>query len=191
MLDSGCFSHLFKSKNLFQTLVETSELINTGKPNAALEVKEKGSVMLHLPGTTLQLKDSFWVPEACISLISMGRLLRKGLQLKLLDPNIDKRTFVLLRNSGVVLCGRISKNDLLVNNSDDNMAMLHKSTHLISPEELEEIHLLLGHTGIGRMRIYLKDKNLTPPHIHDFVCKNCSKSKIIRNSFSQKASLAS
>ncbi|KNZ45355.1 hypothetical protein VP01_8209g1, partial [Puccinia sorghi] len=82
ILDSGASAHIFKDKQFFSQITKGDfEVIKTGKENATLPVKGKGSVRLKWGNRAIQLEDCLYVPDIVINLVSAGALDRKRCQI--------------------------------------------------------------------------------------------------------------
>ncbi|KNZ54487.1 hypothetical protein VP01_2933g1 [Puccinia sorghi] len=183
ILDSGASTHIFNDEKYFTDL-ELGEFdsIKTGKKDATLPIKGRGTVRLTWGNRTLQLENCLFVPDIVINLISAGELSLKNCEIQ-----AKGATFTVSKDNGQVLKGRIDNGLFTVNNPTEvGGGKRHSANVLQTKESLQEIHERLGHASIQRIEP-LVDKLIPKSEIRNFECKSCVLAKITKQSFKNQS----
>ncbi|KNZ50330.1 hypothetical protein VP01_4489g2 [Puccinia sorghi] len=152
ILDSGASAHIFNDKRFFNHLEMGSfDLIKTGKKEATLPIKGRGSVKLTWGSMTIQLENCLFVPDIMINLISAGQLSLKGCEVR-----AKNSTFNVFKGNQPVLKGTINNGLFTVNNPDCIGDENQHSMNVLTPHEsLKEAHDKFGHTLIQRIDLLI------------------------------------
>ncbi|KNZ58329.1 hypothetical protein VP01_1951g5 [Puccinia sorghi] len=95
IMDSGASAHIFNDGQFFTQITQGEfDNIKTGKEDATLPIKGKGTVRMKWGNRVIQLEDCLYVPDIVINLVSAGSLDKKGCQIH------SKAGKFLLRNPG-------------------------------------------------------------------------------------------
>ncbi|KNZ46157.1 hypothetical protein VP01_7500g1, partial [Puccinia sorghi] len=170
ILDSGASGHIFNDLRFINT-IETGEFdfIKTGKKDATLPIKGKGSVTLTWGGQTIQLKNCLYVPDIVINLVSAEFKVEKAKKL--------------------VLEGKIS-NGLFSIQNPDSVGSEKISNLSESSESLQELHEKFGHASIQQIE-HLASRPISQTEKENFECKACTLAKITKQPFKAISQLAS
>ncbi|KNZ52358.1 hypothetical protein VP01_3604g1 [Puccinia sorghi] len=178
ILDSGALAHIFNDEQFFSQITKGDfEVIKTGKENATLPIKGKGSVRLKWGNSAIQLEDCLYVPDIVINLVSAGTLDRKGCQIHLESGN-----FYVKKNGTLALKGKVTGNLFTVENPT-NIGQTNKRVNYSPNGDLmKEIHESYGHASIQLLG------HVLPSHISNqeklnFQCKSRMMSKITKKPF--------
>ncbi|KNZ45301.1 hypothetical protein VP01_827g3 [Puccinia sorghi] len=185
ILDRGTSGHIFNDLKFFNT-IENGEFdfIKTGKKDATLPIKGKGSVKLTWGGRTIQLENCLYVPEIVINLVSAGQLCLNGCSLY-----STNNKFKVEKSKKLVLEGKISNGLFSIQNSDSVGS--EKIVNLSENSEyLQELQEKFGHTSIQRIE-HLANRPILQTEKDNFECKACTLAKITKQPFKAVSQLAS
>ncbi|KNZ45101.1 hypothetical protein VP01_84g16 [Puccinia sorghi] len=187
ILDSGASAHIFNDERYFQSLERGNfDEIKTGKRDATLPIKGKGSVRLSWGSRSLVLTDCLFVPDIVINLISAGELDAKGCSVE-----SRNQKFSVLKDNQLAFRGNISGNLFSVENPDKIGNDCHYVINATAPREsLKDIHEKYGHASIQRIAPLIGNK-FSNEEMDKFECKSCAVSKITKQPFKAESSLAS
>ncbi|KNZ46501.1 hypothetical protein VP01_720g8 [Puccinia sorghi] len=187
ILDSGASTHIFNDKKFFDSIERGNfDVIKTGKKDATLPIKGKGSVRLSWGGKTITLNNCLFVPDIVINLISAGQLTEKGCTL-----TAKKSKFSVSKDGCVAFEGKVNNGLFSVNNPDHAGRDFESSVNVAHEKEsIEDVHEKLGHASIHRIESFL-DPSTTRREKDNFECKACVLAKITKQSFKAQSTLAS
>ncbi|KNZ59574.1 hypothetical protein VP01_1700g5 [Puccinia sorghi] len=186
ILDSGASGHIFNDLRFFNNIeMGDFDIIKTGKKDATLPIKGRGSVVLAWGNKTIELKDCLYVPDIVINLISAGQLIDNGCVL-----NSSDRRFTVKKNSQVAFTGKISNGLFAVNNPDTVGGSRSLMANLTEAcESLQELHEKFGHASVHRIT-NLSNNKFSSAELASFECKACVLAKITKQSFKFESELA-
>ncbi|KNZ60951.1 hypothetical protein VP01_1477g3 [Puccinia sorghi] len=188
ILDSGASAHIFNDERFFEYLeFGEFDVIKTGKHNATMPIKGKGTVRLTWGKASIALSNCLYVPDIVINLISAGKLDSKGCTLRAENSN-----FIVSKDGKLVLKGLI-KNGLYSVNNPSSIGSKNNDTlaNISLPKELlRETHEKFGHASIQRIEPFI-DRSISKSERDQFECKACILAKITKQSFNNESKLAS
>ncbi|MBW0530491.1 hypothetical protein O181_070206 [Austropuccinia psidii MF-1] len=164
IVDCGATHHMFNSRSLFSSFVETPPMtVSTGDSTSSLFSKGSGTVSLLINSKTFTLKESLFVPNLNCNLISLMRL-GNG------DMTISRSSshFKLLIGGQVEIKGRIANNLMKVEYS---LPLTH-----VTKSSVNLWHQRLGHPGSQAI------KSMGLPE-HPVECSTCDLNKIHKAPF--------
>ncbi|KNZ54671.1 hypothetical protein VP01_2888g2 [Puccinia sorghi] len=185
ILDSGASAHIFNDSRFFEHLeMGNFDTIKTGKQDATLPIRGRGSVRLNWGTREIRLENCLYVPEIVINLISAGELNSKGCTL------IARGTsFVVTSNKQVVLKGRINNGLYSVDNPESIGGSQNQvSVNFARKETLSELHEKFGHSSIQRIDSLIP-ATISKSEKDNFECKSCVLAKITKQQFKEQSSI--
>ncbi|KNZ59062.1 hypothetical protein VP01_1807g4 [Puccinia sorghi] len=186
ILDSGASAHIFNDAKFFER-IETGDfdVIKTGKQNATMPIKGKGTVRLTWGKSSITLDNCLFVPDIVINLISAGELDAKGCSL-----HSTNSKFTVSRNGRVALKGTIQNGLYSVNNPTLVGAFKTRlSANVATAEDtLQEMHEKYGHASVQRIEPLLDD-SISRNERDSFQCKSCVLAKITKQSFKSESKI--
>ena len=195
VFDSGATSHFTGQKGLLfdiQTL-DTPVVVRTGNSESSYDVIGK----IHLPvnGVVYTLTDVAYVPGFSTNLISVSKLMDKGLTFTC-DPL--KKAAVVSRNGHTLFCVPRRGNLFVISPersyaANDNVGSVTTHSDEAVKKEMRRMHVLLGHQSYSQLHKLIKNnsvEDITPSMkkvnnkiitelIHE-QCDGCMKGKMIR-----------
>ncbi|KNZ43830.1 hypothetical protein VP01_982g8 [Puccinia sorghi] len=185
ILDSGASAHIFNDQKFFEHLeLGDFDVIKTGKQDATLPIKGRGTVRLTWGNCSISLENCLFVPDIVINLISAGELDAKGCVLL-----AEKAKFSVSKEGRVALKGTI-RNGLYSVNNPSSIGPQYPLVNLSSTKEtLQETHEKFGHASIQRLEPLL-DKSILRAEKDNFQCRSCILSKITKQPFKADSKLA-
>ncbi|KNZ44866.1 hypothetical protein VP01_874g6 [Puccinia sorghi] len=186
ILDSGASAHIFNDARFFESLeVGNFDVIKTGKQDATLPIKGRGTVQLSWGNRAISLSDCLYVPDIVINLISAGELDSKGCQI-----NSKHGRFKVANEGKLVFGGSVANGLFSVDNPSDVGNSKNALTNLANGERsLKEIHETYGHASIQRIESILKVP-FSKSEKENFECKHCILAKMTRKPFKEVSTLA-
>ncbi|MBW0484900.1 hypothetical protein O181_024615 [Austropuccinia psidii MF-1] len=135
IIDCGTTHHMFNSRHLFSSLVETPPIgVSTGNSSSSLFSKGRGMVNLLINGKTFTLKECLLIPNLNCNLISLMRFCNGDFTI-----TRSNSCFKLLAGNQVKIEGRIVNNLMKVKYSLPSVQVTELPTNLW--------HQRLGHPG--------------------------------------------
>ncbi|KNZ59388.1 hypothetical protein VP01_1742g3 [Puccinia sorghi] len=186
VLDSGATAHIFNDKRFFEKLEYGNfDVIKTGKQNATMAIKGRGTVRLTWGKNTISLENCLFVPDIVINLISAGELDSKGCALR-----SEKSSFIVTKDGRTVLKGSIKDGLYSVNNPSATGLVTSPSANLSTEKEtLRETHEKFGHASVQRLDPMI-DSSISRSERESFECKPCILAKITKQPFKAESKLA-
>ncbi|KNZ58951.1 hypothetical protein VP01_1827g1 [Puccinia sorghi] len=186
ILDSGASGHIFNDLKFFVHVeMGDFDIIKTGKKDATLPIKGRGSVALTWGNKMIKLENCLYVPDIMINLISAGQLIDNGCTL-----TSGNQKFLVKKNNRIAFAGKIKNGLFSVDNPDtvgsSNSVMANLSE---SCESLQELHEKFGHASVQRIA-NLSSSKFASTELANFECKACVLAKITKQSFKSESELA-
>ncbi|KNZ54453.1 hypothetical protein VP01_2942g1 [Puccinia sorghi] len=186
ILDSGASGHIFNDLKFFDDVeLGNFDFIKTGKKDATLPIRGKGSVVLTWGTKSVKLENCLYVPDIVINLISAGQLVNNGCTLY-----SGNHKFTVKKGSQPAFGGKITNGLFSVDNPDSvgksssTMANLSEIS-----ESLQELHERFGHASVQRIA-HLSKTKFSNSELSSFECKSCVLSKITKQAFKFESELA-
>ncbi|KNZ61392.1 hypothetical protein VP01_1406g1 [Puccinia sorghi] len=178
ILDSGASAHIFNDKRFFSQLtLGMFEEIKTGKEDATLPIKGKGSVRMKWGDRAIELKNCLYVPDIVINLVSAGMLDQNGCKI-----HSESGKFTVKKNGILALKGKVEGNLYTIENPI-SIGSLDKEAHYsLNEDQIKEIHESYGHASIQRLGQMIPSQ-ITNRERQEFQCKSCVVSKITKKPF--------
>ncbi|KNZ49290.1 hypothetical protein VP01_5106g1, partial [Puccinia sorghi] len=182
----GASGHIFNDLKFFVHVeMGDFDIIKTGKKDATLPIKGRGSVALTWGNKMIKLENCLYVPDIMINLISAGQLIDNGCTL-----TSGNQKFLVKKNNRIAFAGKIKNGLFSVDNPDtvgsSNSVMANLSE---SCESLQELHEKFGHASVQRIA-NLSSSKFASTELANFECKACVLAKITKQSFKSKSELA-
>ncbi|KNZ59912.1 hypothetical protein VP01_1645g10 [Puccinia sorghi] len=143
--DCGASTYIFNDEKFFDSIEKGDfNVIKTGKKDATLPIKGKGSVRLSWGSKTITLNNCLLVPDIVINLISAGQLTEKGYTL-----TTKNSKFSVSKDGCVAFEGKVNNGLFSVNNPDFPGKDFDSSVNVAQEKEsTEEVDNKLGHALI-------------------------------------------
>ncbi|KNZ48274.1 hypothetical protein VP01_5782g2 [Puccinia sorghi] len=185
ILDSGASGHIFNDLKFFNDIkMGEFDSIKTGKKDANLPIKGRGTIVMTWGRRTIQLKNCLYVPDIVINLVSAGQLVLNGCSLF-----SSTNQFKVEKVNQIVLEGNIS-NGLFSIRNPDSVGLKHVANISSDAETLQDLHEKFGHASVQRIE-QLADQPISQSEKDSFECKACTLAKITKQSFKHVSQLAS
>lgn len=186
LIDSGCTSHLCKTKQMFKNLSLLSGKLNLATNANTTTVRGKGSVVLsgcndRSSPTNVELQDTLYVPNLRYNLLSVSKITSKGY-----NVSFEEETCHISDSDG---------NIMLIGDRRNNLYYLresHASASAISDRncDLLEWHERLGHLNNKDLLKVVKkigEKVDTSQISQLYDCKVCARAKMSSLPFSKSS----